>query len=202
MWSDFVMSKAIQKEINIWLGNKNLKSHYLINIETIKSGLIKRMFGGNNMLRLGFIDTTTNIMVYPNEMGTGISQVLPILISAKMRKDSTIFIEQPELHLHPALQSELADEFIVSTNNRNNSFMIETHSEHLLLRMMKRMRQTHEGTLEDENLKLTPDDIALLYIDTDGENTYILELELDEDGTLLDPWPGGFFEEGFKERFF
>jgi hypothetical protein len=67
---------------------------------------------------------------------------------------------------------------------------------------MKRMRQTYEGTLEDENLKLTPDDVALLYIDSDGENTYILELELDEDGSLLDPWPGGFFEEGFKERFF
>jgi hypothetical protein len=67
---------------------------------------------------------------------------------------------------------------------------------------MKRMRQTAEGTLEDENLRLTPDDVAVLYVDNDGEKTYILELELDEDGTLLDPWPGGFFEEGFAERFF
>ena len=62
--------------------------------------------------------------------------------------------------------------------------------------------QTAEGALEDESLRLTPDDVALLYVDNDGENTYILELELDEDGTLLDPWPGGFFEEGFNERFF
>jgi predicted ATPase len=113
-----------------------------------------------------------------------------------------IAIEQPELHLHPSLQSKVADILIESCTKRNNFFLVETHSEHLLLRVMKRMRQTAEGTLEDENLRLTPDDVAVLYVDNDGEKTYILELELDEDGTLLDPWPGGFFEEGFAERFF
>ena len=66
---------------------------------------------------------------------------------------------------------------------------------------MKRMRQTAEGTLEDDTLSLTPEDVSILYVDADENKTYILELELDEDGSLLDPWPGGFFEEGFKERF-
>jgi predicted ATPase len=83
-----------------------------------------------------------------------------------------------------------------------SNIILETHSEHILLRLMKRMRQTAEGTLEDEKLNLTPDDVCLLYVDSDGDNTFILELELDEDGSLLDPWPGGFFEEGFNERFF
>jgi AAA15 family ATPase/GTPase len=202
MWSDFVVSKDIQKEIDEWLSNSKMKTSYKVHVENIKPKFYEKIFGIKERYRLGFLDKNTNTIVYPNEMGTGISQVLPILISAKMRENTNIYISQPELHLHPALQSEVADEFIKSINKNKNEFVLETHSEHLLLRLMKRMKQTYEGTLEDENLKLTPDDVALLYVDNNGESSYILELELDEDGTLLDPWPGGFFEEGFKERFF
>lgn len=150
---------------------------------------------------LMFMDRKNNTFVHNREIGLGITQLIPVLGNSIAMENTTIAIEQPELHLHPKLQSEIADVFIDSMKNRNNSFVIESHSEHLLLRMMKRMRQTSEGELEDESLKLTPDDVALLYVDTDGENTFILELELDEDGTLLDQWPGGFFEEGFNERF-
>ena len=76
--------------------------------------------------------------------------------------------------------------------------MIETHSEHLLLRIMKRMRHTAEGRIDkDDVLSLTPDDVCLLYVDNNGGNTFINELELDTDGTLLDIWPNGFFEEGW-----
>ena len=202
MWSDFVVSKDIQKEIDEWLSNSKMKTSYKVHVENIKPKFYEKIFGIKERYRLGFLDKNTNTIVYPNEMGTGISQVLPILISAKMRENTNIYISQPELHLHPALQSEVADEFIKSINKNKNEFVLETHSEHLLLRLMKRMKQTYEGTLEDENLKLTPDDVTLLYVDNNGESSYILELELDEDGSLLDPWPGGFFEEGFKERFF
>ena len=188
MWLDLFQEEEKREKLNKWLTNSNkLKSNYRLE---------------KNRKELYFKDLQTNLKVHPREMGLGISQMLPILYSCLCTNRTEVFIEQPELHLHPAAQSELADAFIQGVNENNNRFMIETHSEHLLLRMMKRMRQTHEGTIEDENLKLTPDDIALLYVDTDGENTYILELELDEDGTLLDPWPGGFFEEGFNERFF
>jgi len=149
-----------------------------------------------------FIDLKNGTEVHPREIGLGVSQVLPILYNSFCIKETEIFIEQPELHLHPAAQGEIADVFIEGANKNDNTFMIETHSEHLLLRMMKRMKQTAEGTLEDENLRLTPDDVCLLYVDNDGENTFLTELELDDDGSLLDPWPGGFFEEGFNERFF
>lgn len=53
----------------------------------------------------------------------------------------------------------------------------------------------------DKTLDLTPDDVCLLYINSNGEATYLTELELDKDGTLLDIWPNGFFEDGFNERF-
>ena len=64
------------------------------------------------------------------------------------------------------------------------------------------LRYSSEGKIsKNDELYITPDDICLLYVDNNGEETYVKELELDEDGTLLDAWPNGFFEEGYKERF-
>lgn len=187
MWRDFFENNDIRTNVNKWLSNSKNNLHYLLDVDS------------NELI---ILDEISGIRVHPRDIGLGVSQVLPVLHASYGSRDSKIFIEQPELHLHPRLQSELADVFIKSMHENTNKFMIETHSEHLLLRMMKRMKQTSEETIEDENLKLTPDDVCLLYVDNDGENTYILELELDVDGSLLDPWPGGFFEEGFQERFF
>jgi len=151
---------------------------------------------------ISFIDKRTNTPVHNRDMGLGVTQILPIVIATNVNSDAQIAIEQPELHLHPALQAELADEFIRSYKENDNTLLIESHSEHMLLRIMKRMRHTAEGRLSPEDtLALTPDDVCLLYIDSDGEKVWVNELELDEDGSLLDPWPHGFFEEGYKERF-
>ena len=151
---------------------------------------------------LVFKDLKNDTQISNRDLGLGISQILPVLIATNGNKNMTIAVEQPELHLHPAVQSEIADEFIRSYKENNNEFLIETHSEHLLLRIMKRMRHTAEDKKgRDKALDLTPDDVCLLYVDNDGESTFINELELDRDGTLLDPWPNGFFEEGHRERF-
>jgi len=182
----------------------NLKLSYRIETQkTQKNNLFRKLLRLKPVTsnELIFIDTRNNTRVTPREMGLGVSQVLPILIAAQTLKNYKIFIEQPELHLHPALQCEVADEIIKSMKFQKNEFVIESHSEHLLLRIMKRIRQTSEGTLKNDEVALTPDDICLLYVDNNGEMAYINELELDADGSLLDPWPNGFFEEGFKERF-
>ena len=151
---------------------------------------------------LKFEDTRTNTKVTPREMGLGISQIMPILISVIDSKERKIYLEQPELHLHPKIQMDLADEFIRSYKENNNEFIIETHSEHLLLRIMKRMRHTAENKPDrDKTLDLTPEDICLLYVDNDNKSTYLQELRLNSKGKLLDHWPNGFFEEGFTERF-
>lgn len=143
-----------------------------------------------------------NIEISNLDLGFGVSQVLPILIAATKYNNIDIAVEQPELHLHPKLQMDLADNFIKSYKENNNQFIIETHSEHILLRIMKRMRHTAEDKPDrDKSLDLTPDDVCLLYVDSDDKSTWINELELDTDGVLLDPWPNGFFEEGSKERF-
>ena len=149
-----------------------------------------------------FVDTRTNTPVHNRDMGLGVTQILPIIVETNTYKDAQIVIEQPELHLHPALQGDLADEFIRSYKENGNSFLIESHSEHMLLRIMRRMRHTAEGKEDrDKTLDLTLDDVCLLYVDSDGESTYTQELRLSSTGRLLDHWPNGFFEDGFKERF-
>lgn len=193
LWHSLIESKKVRNKVNDWLKNKGKhNSSYILNIDGADASSFRE---------LKFYDESTKTNVHPQDMGVGISQSLPIIIACNLYQYANIFIEQPELHLHPKLQMELADEFIRSIHQNENAFMLESHSEHMLLRIMKRMRQTAEGTLEDESLRLTPDDVCLLYVDNNDELTYLNELELDNDGTLLDPWPGGFFEEGYNERF-
>ena len=86
---------------------------------------------------------------------------------------------------------------------RKNTFLLETHSEHLILRIMRRMRDTVRGTLPEGLPPVRPEDVAVLYVQPKADNStsVVRVLELDEEGQLLDPWPGGFFEEGFNERF-
>jgi len=206
LWKFLVSSEALQQEMNHWLlDDSKLKSTYELKTEEIteKSWLRKIFFLKQKKYKsLKFVDKKTGTSVIPREMGLGISQFLPIFLASKVLKRSTQFIEQPELHLHPALQCEVADEFIRSMNTQNNRFFIETHSEHLLLRIMKRLRHSSEGKLKKgDDLYLTPDDVCLLYVDDNAEFTYLNELELDDDGSLLDPWPNGFFEEGLDEMF-
>ncbi len=220
VWHQLKDNKDIQKKLNKWLSSEKFKTSYELkvqrhitlnetNLNKLSSIIESRPENLEDEIakhiqyidEFSFYDKRYNTPVNIREMGLGISQVLPILVNLFQQKNKIIAVEQPELHLHPAIQSDLADEFILSYKNNNNYSILETHSEHLLLRIMRRMRQTSEGTLEDKELALTPDDVSLLYVDADNDKTYILELELAEDGSLLDPWPGGFFEEGFRERF-
>jgi predicted ATPase len=126
--------------------------------------------------------------------------VLPVLVQAFAAEEQIIAIEQPELHLHPALQSELGDVFIESAlGPRRNKFLLESHSEHLLLRIMRRMRETHNGALPDGARPVTPNDVAVLYVEPVGTRSIVREMPLNERGELIKDWPGGFFEEGLRE---
>ena len=152
---------------------------------------------------LRIVDAKSGVTVSVRDVGFGISQVLPVLVQSQFAQDNTVLIEQPELHLHPRLQAELADVFIKSALERSNSFLIETHSEHLVLRLVRRLRDTNRGTLPDGVPPLKPDDVSIIYIHPmeDGSGSVPLVMDLDEDGELLTAWPNGFFEEGFRERF-
>ena len=124
-----------------------------------------------------------------------------MLVNAVAAQKNLIAIEQPELHLHPALQAELADVFIESALGENkNTFLIETHSEHLILRLLKRIRQT-TGGLNTKLPPVRPEDVAILFVQPTENGSVVQHLRVDQHGRLLDDWPGGFFEESFNELF-
>ena len=149
------------------------------------------------------VTTRNRLPVRVPDVGVGISQLLPVVVAAlDPGRPGITAIEQPELHLHPRVQVELGDLF-ASQAAKGGIFLIETHSEHLLLRFMKRMRQTYDGTLGNGNPRVRPEDIAVYFveIDPDGTETLIREMPLNERGELVKAWPGGFFEEDLHEIF-
>jgi predicted ATPase len=170
-------------------------------IYTVLTDIEKNKTVSSDLNELALIDLRTGTSVSHRDVGIGISQVLPVLVTAYASLQEIIAIEQPELHLHPALQADLGDVFIDSALVNGNRFLLESHSEHLLLRIMRRMRETAEGTLPRGMPEVKPSDVAVLFVQPKGKTSVIRQLELAEDGSLLDPWPGGFFEEGFRERF-
>lgn len=151
---------------------------------------------------LMLIDKRSGTPVSHRDVGIGVSQVLPVLVAAYASKERLLAIEQPEIHLHPALQAELGDVVIESAlGEAGNDFLIETHSEHLLLRIMRRMRQTAIGGLPEDVPPVRPDDIIVLFVEPDGGRSLVREMPLNERGELVKAWPGGFFEEGMRELF-
>lgn len=133
------------------------------------------------------------VKIAMTDVGYGISQVLPVIMQCILSKEQTILIEQPELHLHPAQQAELGDQ--------NNTFIIETHSEHLILRLLRRIRETAEGRLEPGCTPIKPDQISVLYVQPGSEGSNITELIVTNDGDFENHWPNGFFTERAKELF-
>ena len=137
-----------------------------------------------------------------NDVGSGIGYVLPVLIESfrDANRDKVVFLQQPELHLHPALQTNLTDVLIEASENKR--IIAETHSEHMILRALKRIRQTTNGTIQDPVLRLKPQDVAVNYFEPrpDG-STKVHILRISKDGDFLDRWPNGFFEERSQELF-
>ena len=137
------------------------------------------------------------------DVGVGISQILPVLVSAYASQEKLIAIEQPELHLHPALQSELGDVFIESALGENrNAFLLETHSEHLILRILRRIRETTDGELPEGVTPVRPEDVAVLYVQpSEKGGSKVIHIPVTPDGDFEQRWPEGFFAERAKELF-
>ena len=104
------------------------------------------------------------------------------------------------LYTSEALQAELGDVFIESALGENkNTFLLETHSEHLILRILRRIRETTRGKLPEGMVGITPDDVAVLYVEPGNDGATVRELRIDSQGRFLDDWPNGFFEDRLDE---
>jgi hypothetical protein len=138
----------------------------------------------------------------PHDVGMGISQVVPVIAAALhgAHQFHPIMIEQPELHLHPRLQANLADLFIDATQRKQNQFILETHSEHMVLRFQRRIRETERGTVP-VGREMRPRDLAIYFMLQEEGQSKPLHIGLDIQGDFIDAWPDGFFDVDSNERF-
>ena len=124
------------------------------------------------------------------DTGFGMSQVLPLIVQSLLADAGDwLVVEQPEIHLNPRLQAALADLF-VSVVNRDIGLVIESHSEHLLLRLRRLVAQR----------KLQEDDFGLYFVEQDEGKSDIRQVSVERGGFIAaKEWPRGFFEDALKE---
>lgn len=122
-------------------------------------------------------------------VGVGVSQVLPILVQALMSsRNSLLLFEQPELHLHPRVQSRLADFFYAMTV-LGKQCIVETHSEY----MVERLRYLHAAAPGSSMAER----VSLYFVELTPEGSTFRRMPVDEYGGIQD-WPDGFFDESLR----
>lgn len=194
---------TLLRDTNDWLANSDkLNTGYALVNESLDQMLGEPEVPAPELTRLlkkrhlWFKDQRTGVRLSANQLGTGISQVLPIIVASHYSPATLVTVEQPELHIHPRFQVELADLFI-STCDRH-PYLIETHSEHLILRLLRRVRESQENS---ERPRLAPDQVSIMYLIPSSDGVIVNRLGVTSDGDFAQDWPGGFFDERDAELF-
>jgi AAA ATPase domain len=147
--------------------------------------------GGNNYSVI-FEDPNTLLRVNLADVGFGASQVLPIVIEGFYARDrAMLLIEQPEIHLHPRAQGVLGDLLIdIATFEGGKTVLVETHSEHVLSRIRRRIAER----------QISRDSVAIYYCEPTPGGTVVREIGINSQGQYEhEGLPKGFFEEGYQE---
>ena len=151
--------------------------------------------------RVLLVDTLNSVQVTPHDVGVGLSQLIPVVVAALDRVGNLLLVEQPELHIHPRVQVGLGDLFLEASHEYGRIFLIETHSEAMLLRMMKRIRQTQDGELPPGGIAASVDDVAVCLLQNEGHGVTVTQMQMNRRGEFIKPWPRGLFEESLRETF-
>jgi hypothetical protein len=184
MLPDLLFRKPdLLQEANEWL--RRLEIGYTIKVRPVGENI-------SDLFEMRLVDRfrSDKLDVALPDVGFGVSQVLPFIVQCLAATNRLISIEQPEVHIHPRLQADLGE--LVAASIRKpygHSFLIETHSEHLVLRIQKLVR--------DRTLK--PEDVSVLFVSRGHQGSSIQTIRLDSDGDFVDEWPGGFFPERLRE---
>jgi hypothetical protein len=124
------------------------------------------------------------------DSGMGISQILPLITQgAASPANSFQILQQPEIHLNPALQVRLMD-YLVDKVNGGRQVLVETHSEHLLLRLRRLIAEQ----------RINASDVSLLFVSKDGHASRVDRVTISETGSIVTAeWPRGFFAEQLQD---
>jgi len=164
-------------------------AHWLKELGLIYDFKVEPIAEGKNIYQVRVQKTYASAEVSITDVGFGVSQILPVLVLCYyVPEGSIILLEQPEIHLHPSVQSGLADVFVDAVKNRNVQIIVESHSEHLLRRLQRRVAEQ----------KMTPDQTALYFCEVIDAGSKLTSLDVDLFGNIKN-WPKDFFGDEFGE---
>lgn len=173
------VTRSLEAAVTDWL-------HYLGVAEHVDSH-DKGKFGHELTVRLADSKRPHDL----THVGVGVSQVLPILVMSLLAdRDTTLIFEQPELHLHPMVQTRLGD-FFLSIILAGKQCLIETHSEYLINRLRFRAAAEETTNRVTENLKI-------YFVEKKNGASGFRDVKVNEYGAILD-WPEGFFDQSQSE---
>lgn len=170
-WDDFWHPKQSPALINL---NKILKE-----LEFGESFVLE----GEGDIRYPYL-IKDGLKIRLSDASSGFKQLFPILVKFLITLELDILLlEQPELHLHPKLQSMFIETLVKYYNQQQ--FVIETHSEHFIKKIQVLIAKK----------EISKDDVKVYYFNPKGKTIEILDLRLDDRGFFIDEWPNGFFDE-------
>jgi predicted ATPase len=164
-------------------------AHWLKHLGLIDSFSIVEVAPGSNrwIAKVSVHKGGTSVPL--SDVGTGVSQVLPVIsLLQYVPEASTVIFEQPEIHLHPLAQAGLADVIIQAAIHRHVQVILESHSEHLLLRLQRRIAEA----------ELPPDKVRLYFAEAEKGVSTLIPLDVDLLGNIRN-WPDRFLGDAFNE---
>jgi hypothetical protein len=168
---------------------QEMVAYWLKEIGLIHDFKVVEIAPGSNRWQAKVVTRPGAVPVLLTDVGFGVSQVLPVVtLLLYAPEGSTIILEQPEIHLHPLAQAGLADVVVHAAMHRNVQVILESHSEHLLLRLQRRIA---EGSID-------ADDVKLYFCDAQRGESTLTPLQLDLFG-LIQNWPEHFMGDAFGE---
>ena len=172
--------EPLEERVAAWLKELRLISEF--HVEPVAKE-------GGNIYRVKVRRNPQSPDVLITDVGFGVSQILPAIVLCYYAPEGSIIIlEQPEIHLHPAVQAGLADVFIDAVKSRNIQIIFESHSEHLLKRLQRRIAEQ----------EIKPDTTALYFCESNNGSSSLTPLDVDLYGNILN-WPKDFFGNQFEE---
>ena len=206
-----VLDHSPYEEINKWMSNEEKLNlgyelepveitetrHVTGTSESSSLDLQKDVFLKRRELLLRKVGDPSFVRFYPNQVGIGISQIMPLIVAVHSKQKGFVAIEQPELHVHPRVQVAIGD-LLTQVENAPVT-IVETHSEHLMLRFVTRVRQTASNNLPEGLMGVAPDDVKINYLEPSGLGVKVSNIKIGLDGEFENYWPDGFFDERRKE---
>ena len=187
--------QAMQVLLTEKLATLDVVTRWLRHLGMAESLSLERVGSGARIWESLIRHQTGGAEVNLADVGFGVSQVLPVIVTLlSAPPGSLVILEHPDIHLHPKAQSELADLLIDIASAGEIQILLESHSEHLLARIQRRIAESARG-----DGGLAPEDVRLYFCEQEQGKSKLTPLKMQPSG-LITNWPRDFFGDMLAER--